>query len=230
MAADAATSVCLQFPSSPDITHKLYKALCCNAHTFPILRCWYATVILVGVGGGGVFTPQILCCSELFCYCAQAHYPLQKTKLAGRICEAEKFFCCVGLVIKQGLLNHSIAPQLVNNFSHCGDYMLLVAVLGFSVSLPLWSSTSIIFPLLLLLPVPDVLWCSFNSRACDPSGDGHLETKVFLLELPSSSTEGTEGLWFLPAPRHSGFALWATALDSSLSHRILRFHTEFFEQ
>lgn len=60
-------------------------------------------VILVGVGGKGIFTPQILCCLDLFCYHAQEYYLLQQTKLAGRVYIAEKVFCCVGPVIKQGL-------------------------------------------------------------------------------------------------------------------------------
>lgn len=66
----------------------------------------------MGVGGGGVFTPQVLCCLELFCYCAQADYLLQKTELAGRVYEAEKLSCCVGPVTKQGFFNHCTAPTV----------------------------------------------------------------------------------------------------------------------
>lgn len=123
MASDEATSVCLQFPSSPGVTQKLYKALSCNAHTFLFLGCRYASSYSWGGGGGcGVggevlFTLQIWCCVGLFRKDTQAYYLLQKAKPAVRVYEAEKLFCCVGSVIQQDFLDRCIAPHFVNDFS-----------------------------------------------------------------------------------------------------------------
>lgn len=148
-------------------------------------------IILVGVGGEGIFTPQILCCLELFCYRAQAHYLLQKAKLAGREYEAEKLFCCVGPVIKQGFLNHGVAPQVINNFSHPGVYILLVAE---------WVSQSHCPSSEAAHPWSFLSYCSFQSWMCSVAllwtlvpvillELRHLETNVVLLELPSSTTQ-----------------------------------------
>lgn len=124
------------------------------------------------------------------------------------------------LLLSKFFLNHSVAPRFINIFSHPGVYILLVAEW---VSLSHCPSSEAAHPWSFLS------YCSFQSLMCSV---GLLWTPVpvILLECDTCKqmwfywsclpAEGTGGLWFLPAHSHSGFALWAAALDSSLSHRM----------
>lgn len=94
-------------------------------------------VILVGGGGGGVFTHRF--CAALSCSVIMLKHVTfcrRQSLLVGYM-KQKNCSAVLDLLLSKVYLNHSIAPELVNNFSRPGVYILLVAVLGSSVSLPL---------------------------------------------------------------------------------------------